>query len=81
MNKDGDGVQQSMVKLGENGKSPEPPNKLDTLMDQMAVPGPNEEAFFEERRRKGLGVGLDGDGNLVGANDSANRKPSAHEDE
>ncbi|MGS4987510.1 hypothetical protein ACVDG9_06050 [Roseibium sp. RP-7] len=70
-----------MEKLGDTGKLPEPPNKLDTLTDKMAVPRPNEEAFFEERRRKGLGVGLDDNGNLVNASDCANKKPSPHLDE
>ncbi len=74
-------VQKMMEKLGDTGKLPEPPNKLDMLTDKMAVPGPNEEAFFEERRRKGLGVGLDDDGNLVDASDHANKRPSAHERE
>ena len=35
-------------------------------MDQA---GPDEDAFFERRRRLGLGVGLDDDGNLVYAKD------------
>tara|TARA_R100000655_G_scaffold106437_1_gene155769 strand:- start:868 stop:1242 length:375 start_codon:yes stop_codon:yes gene_type:complete len=33
----------------------------------MDRPGPNEEAFFEDMRRKGQGVGLDEHGNLVEA--------------
>jgi hypothetical protein len=81
MNEDGDDVQKAMEKLGDTGKLSEPPNKLDALTDKMAVPGPNEEAFFEERRRKGLGVGLDDDGNLVNASDRAKKKPSAHKNE
>ncbi|KAA9007785.1 hypothetical protein [Histidinibacterium aquaticum] len=31
----------------------------------MGQPSPEELAFFEERRRSGLGVGLDADGKLV----------------
>lgn len=81
MNKDDDDFRKGMEKLGDTGKVPKPPNKLDTLTDKMAVPGPNEEAFFEERRRKGLGVGLDDDGNLVNASYRANKKPSARKNE
>lgn len=78
---DDDDVRKVMEKLGDTGKVPEPPNKLDTLTDKMAEPGPNEEAYFEERRRKGLGVGLDDDGSLVDASDRANKKPSEHKRE
>lgn len=74
-------VRKAMKKLGDTGKLPEPQKKLDTLTDKVAVPGPNEEAFFEERWRKGLGVGLDDNGNLVDASDRTNKKPSAHLDE
>ncbi|MEE4013441.1 hypothetical protein V1T76_15320 [Roseibium sp. FZY0029] len=73
MNEDGDDVRKAMEKLGDTGRLPEPQNKLDTLTDKMAVPGPNEEAFFEERRRKGLGVGLNDDGKLIDARDGANK--------
>ncbi|MGS4987506.1 hypothetical protein ACVDG9_06030 [Roseibium sp. RP-7] len=81
MNEDDDDVLKAMEKLGDTGKLPEPPNKLDMLTEKMAVPGPNEEAFFEERRRKGLGVGLDDDGELVSCGNIADQKPAAHEDE
>ncbi len=70
---DDDDVRKAMEKRGDTGRLPESPNKLDVLTDKMAVPGPNEEAFFEERRRKGLGVGLDDDGKLIAARDGANK--------
>ena len=41
----------------------------DRFDELMAKPGPNGEAFFAERRRLGLGVGLDENGNLVRAAD------------
>lgn len=41
----------------------------DRFIELMSKPGPNEEAFFAERRRLGLGVGLDENGNLVRAAD------------
>ncbi len=40
---------------------------LDEFVEKMSKPGPHEEAKFEERRRYGLGVGLDAEGNLVHA--------------
>ena len=40
---------------------------LDRFTDLMGEPGPEEEAFFADRRRRGLGVGLDEKGNLVHA--------------
>jgi|SRR6056297_468573 len=40
---------------------------LDSFTDLMGEPGPEEEAFFADRRRRGLGVGLDENGNLVRA--------------
>jgi len=40
---------------------------LDRFTDLMGEPGPEEEAFFANRRRRGLGVGLDEKGNLVHA--------------
>ncbi|WP_282026293.1 TA system antitoxin ParD family protein [Limimaricola cinnabarinus] len=40
---------------------------LDRFTDLMGEPGPEEEAFFADRRRRGLGVGLDEEGNLVHA--------------
>lgn len=39
---------------------------LDGFEGQMAAPGPEEGAFFDRRRKLGLGVGLDYAGNLVG---------------
>jgi hypothetical protein len=38
---------------------------LDDFTDKLGRVGPEEEAFFERRRRLGLGVGLDEDGSLV----------------
>ncbi|WP_186392851.1 MULTISPECIES: hypothetical protein [unclassified Pannonibacter] len=64
-----DDIQKAMAKLEESGKFSDFVKQLDALTDKMAVPGPDEDAFFEERRRKGLGVGLDDDGNLVNAGD------------
>ena len=81
MNEDGDDLQKAMEKLGESGKFSGPQDKVDALTDNVAVPGPNEEAFFEERRRKGLGVGLDHDGELVSSGKIADQKPATHEDE
>ena len=40
---------------------------LDRFSDLMGEPGPEEEAFFADRRRRGLGVGLDEKGDLVHA--------------
>jgi len=76
-----DDVQKSMDELTEQGKFSDFVKKLDALTDKLSVPGPNEEAFFEERRRKGLGVGLDDDGNLVKAGAVVDQKSAAHEDE
>lgn len=39
----------------------------DEFVEKMGEPGPSEVAFFENRRRLGLGVGLDKDGDLVRA--------------
>ncbi|MDF3384510.1 MULTISPECIES: hypothetical protein [unclassified Sulfitobacter] len=41
------------------------PKWIEWFMKKMDQPGPNEEALWERRRRLGLGVGLDDDGNLV----------------
>lgn len=78
INEKDDDVRKPMEKLHEDGEAPEQQKRLDAFIDKMAVSGPNEEAFFEERRRKGLGVGLDEDGNLVKASDCGNKKLSAH---
>jgi len=40
---------------------------LDRFADLMGEPGPEEEAVFADRRRRGLGAGLDEKGNLVRA--------------
>jgi hypothetical protein len=40
---------------------------LDDFVEKMGEPGPSEEVFFQNRRRLGLGVGLDKGGNLVRA--------------
>lgn len=37
----------------------------DEFFDAMGKPTPEQEAFFEDRRKQGLGVGLDEDDNLV----------------
>lgn len=76
-----DDIQKSMEKLDESGKFSDFVKQLDALTDKLSVPGPNEEAFFEERQREGLGVGLDDDGNLVKAGAVADQKPAALEDE
>ena len=44
---------------------------LDAFTERMAEPGYDEEEFFEGRQRLGLGVGLDGVGNLVHAKDKS----------
>lgn len=44
---------------------------LDAFSEAMAEPGRDETAFFARRRKLGLGVGLDADGNLVYAKSSA----------
>ena len=41
------------------------PGWIDWFSKKMDQAGPDEEAFFERRRRLGIGVGLDEDGNLV----------------
>lgn len=38
---------------------------LDSFVEKMAQPGPDEEAFHRRRRQLGLGIGLDEAGNLV----------------
>lgn len=38
---------------------------LDSFVEKMEQPGSDEDAFFAKRRQLGLGVGLDGAGNLV----------------
>lgn len=38
---------------------------LDSFVEKMGLPGPNEESFFARRRQLGLGVGLDAAGNLI----------------
>ena len=52
---------------------PEPdvsdPGWFDWFSKQMDQAGPDGDAFFERRRRLGLGVGVDDDGNLVYAKD------------
>lgn len=40
---------------------------MDHFTDLMGEPGPEEKGFFADRRRRGLGVGLDEKGNLVHA--------------
>lgn len=42
---------------------------LDAFVDTMGEPGPDEEAFYARRRKLGLGVGLDEDGNFVRGED------------
>ena len=80
MNEDDD-VQKAMEKLDESGKFSDFVKQLDALTDKLSVPGPDKESFFEDRRRKELGVGLDDEGNLVGAGAIAGEKPAAQEDE
>jgi predicted transcriptional regulator len=62
-----DDIQKAMAKLEESGKFTDFVKRLNELTDELSVPGPNEDAVFEERWREGLGVGLDADGNLVNA--------------
>ncbi|MFZ3485512.1 ParD-like family protein [Sphingomonas sp. 3-13AW] len=38
---------------------------LDSFVEKMAQPGPDENAFFARRRKLGQGVGLNEAGNLV----------------
>ncbi|MBP0485188.1 hypothetical protein [Sagittula salina] len=38
---------------------------VEAFNEKMGEPGEHEEAFFARRRRLGLGVGLDENGNLV----------------
>jgi hypothetical protein len=38
---------------------------LAAFTEKMDEASPEEEAFWERRRRLGLGVGLDADGNLI----------------
>lgn len=80
-NEKDDDVQKSMEKLRADGKGSKLQKNLDAFIDKVAAPGPNEEAFFEERRRKGLGVGLDENGNLISECDRVDKKPPAHEDD
>jgi hypothetical protein len=50
---------------------------LDGFTDQMARPGPEEEAFFARRRQLGQGVGLDAAGHLVRAGTEPEAKLTA----
>jgi len=45
------------------------PGWIDWFSKKMDQAGPDEDAFFERRRRLGLGLGLDDNGNLVYAKD------------
>ncbi|MEN7537291.1 ParD-like family protein [Aurantiacibacter flavus] len=38
---------------------------LDSFVEKMTQPGPDEDAFFARRQQLGLGIGLDAAGNLV----------------
>ncbi|WOB05887.1 hypothetical protein [Piscinibacter gummiphilus] len=38
---------------------------LDQVEARLLLPSPLEEAFFAERRRRGVGVGMDDDGRIV----------------
>ena len=38
---------------------------LDSFVEKMAQPGADEVSYFADRRRLGLGVGLDAAGNLI----------------
>ena len=80
-NEKDDDVQKTMENLQGDGKGPKLQKNLDAFIDKIAAPGPNEEAFFEERRRKGLGVGLDENGNLISERDRVDKKPYTHENE
>ncbi|MFG6660875.1 hypothetical protein [Sulfitobacter sp. 915] len=53
------------------------PGWIDWFFKKMDQAGPDEEAFFERRRRLGLGVGLDEDGNLVYAKDLPEAKKTS----
>ncbi len=44
---------------------------LDAFTEKMGQPSKSEEAFYEQRRVLGQGVGLDAGGNLVFAKDDA----------
>ena len=67
-----------MKQLEDRGKIPDFVKELDDLADKLSAPGPKEEAVFEERRKKGLGVGLDENGKLVKESDRGSEKPAAH---
>jgi hypothetical protein len=41
------------------------PMWIDWFAEQMDQASPEEKAYWERRRRLGLGVGIDGNGNLV----------------
>ena len=45
------------------------PGWIEWFSEKMDQAGPDEDAFWERRRRLGLGVGLDDDWNLVYAKD------------
>jgi hypothetical protein len=40
-------------------------DEFNNLCDTLTEPSPREEAFFADRRRKGIGVGLDENGDLI----------------
>ncbi|MEO0761515.1 MAG: hypothetical protein AAFZ09_06860 [Pseudomonadota bacterium] len=43
---------------------------LGAFGDALSTPTPEAEAFFDDRRRRGLGVGLSQTGDIVGATES-----------
>ncbi len=50
------------------------PNWIDWFAEQMVQASPEEEAFWERRRRLGLGVGLDENGNIAYGKDTPPRR-------
>ena len=49
---------------------------LDRFADRMRVPQPAEHAFWADRQKRGLGVGLDEAGALVHASSQGSAKPA-----
>lgn len=46
--------------------------RLDSFVEKMGQPGPDEEAFFARRRQLGRGIGLDAAGDLVNEKGTSN---------
>ena len=73
-----DGLEQQVNRLAEIGLKVVVANDhefsdIDMMSDRLWEPSETEQAFFDERIKKGQGVGLDNEGNLVYQRDINNK--------